>query len=182
MKEYIKIDHQDGLVYFEGFRVKELCVYKDLFKKYVAQLDVRTQDVKHIQQYVQETEIQINQKINPYISYVWVELREYVTNRRSLNGLMKNKITISKGYEIDEYSDSCAFVYFGWGIELNENIIKFIKNGDKYYIKWTALTDDINYYDKRAKKCTFELLCEIEVKEFNNHYEYTQYRMIRDKI
>ena len=63
----------------------------------------------------------LNEKINNELSYVWIELQDYLIDINSIDDLLKKDIEIERGYEIDEQTNSLAHAYFGWSIELNKN-------------------------------------------------------------
>src|SRR5690606_36019328 len=94
-------------------------------------------------------EFNLNRKLNRDFEYAWVELSTYPTQLISIDNITDKKIFIEKGYEIDEEQNSIAHIYFGWSIELFENIIEFRKIENNIYVFWKAISDDVQYYDNR---------------------------------
>jgi hypothetical protein len=179
MKNFIKITDQDGLIYFDQFEENELYVYKNQNNTLTFNIDIRSIMRWQMQDRIPQLEKDLGEKLNEDIRFVYVELRDFETKITSLNEITDLEIKIPKGYEIDPQMDSIACVYFGWDIELNNNIIQFTKDNQNLIVNWKASSDDVNYYDERAKDSGFQTQCALNIKEFNSREEY--YQFIRDK-
>ena len=176
MKEYLIIKHQDGTIYFDEFRVSEVIVFKEQDGEYSLNIDIKTYDVQYSEKELSQKEYDISSKINNDIHFAWIGLRFFAIPRNDTQYLLDTTFTIDRGYDIDIVKDSIAHAYFGWSIELNDNFIKFFETDGNLYLNWKANSDDIIYYDKRAKVNNFELQCKVNFKKFESVTEFIDYQ------
>lgn len=169
--QYIKVYHQDGLIYFDRFRVAELMLIKveNAKNSYQLIIDIQSFDYKHSDDEIKELEQRFNIKINNELDYVWVTLEEITLN--AVDEL--NDLTITA-----EASEG-KFLYFGWHIPLFDNLIKFSKGLTNYNLSWTAMSNDVNYYDEQAKGNKVEIDCELNLLVFDNNEEYQKHEKLK---
>ena len=174
MQQNLSINHQDGTIYFEKFRTSEIVTYPDENNQLVVNINVKTYDGPY-------SEIELNDlpkgigKVKNDIEYCWVELRDYKSSKL-FNELIQNTINFKEGYNINESEGhSIAHCYFGWSIELNHNVINFKRIDNVLFLEWSATSNDVDYYDERAKENKFTLCTKLTEHHLNSRIEYEQH-------
>lgn len=180
MKQFIKINQQDGLIYFDRFEDANLYCYPNHEGNLIVNVEIKSEYEPYTAEELNDLEHILNEKLNREIEFVWIELRSYQTSFQTIEEIFNSEIIIKRGYDIDEEEDSIAHAYFGWSIELNNNIIHFVKNERDIYIKWEAECNDIVYYDDRAEKCYMRLICKLNLIKFDTEKDY--HAFLRKKL
>lgn len=165
--EYLKIGHQDGLIYFEDFRIADIMLIKKDKNTYRLDLDIKTYDGPYSKKETEEIESRLGQSINNEFNYAWLTIENKEIKLSSLEKISNVSFEIEKGWDEDA-ENGLAGIYFGWGIELLNNKINFFKEDKELYINWTAVSGDMDYYDERAKKTTYEMKIKVKVIELES--------------
>jgi hypothetical protein len=168
----IKVYHQDGLIYFDNFRVTELILVNRDKDEYKLILDIQSFDYPHNKEKIFDLESRFKTKINTDINYVWVTLEE-LCNLKTIDDL--------HGFAINDASDNDKFLYFGWHIGLFNNAIQFKKSEQGYCIIWTATSGDVNYYDNRANENKVEINCDLNLFVFPNEDEHQKHITLKNR-
>ncbi|MEO9511723.1 MAG: hypothetical protein ABJN84_18230 [Flavobacteriaceae bacterium] len=180
MKNFLKIEHQDGLIYFRDFRIADLISYPNEEGNLMVNIDVKSYDGPYSVNEVRALTTELGQ-INNDFAYCWIELRDYLCTEKKLQQIFEEEIKISEGYNVEGSINAVAHAYFGWSIELKNNSIRFQSIDDKVKLTWLASSEDVNYYDNRAKNNNFLLECELNVIEFSSEKEYYDYLAEKDE-
>lgn len=162
--EYLKINHQDGLIYFEDFRVADVLLIKKNANTYRFDVDIKTFDGPYSKKERLDIEHRIGQSLYNEYSFAWLSIENHEVEMSTTEELENLTIEIEKGWD-DETENGLVSIYLGWGIELLNNKIKFEKIENDFYIIWKANSGDIDYYDERARQTSYEM----SVKVMENH-------------
>lgn len=171
--EYLKINHQDGLVYFEDFRIADILLIKKNENTYRLDLDIKTYDGPYSKTEKQDIEKRIGRTINNEYSYAWISIENKEVKIPSIEEIENLKFEIEKGWD-EEAENGLASIYFGWGIELLNNQISFSKVDKDLFINWKAVSGDVNYYDERAKQTTYEMKIKVNILELEDEKEISE--------
>ncbi|PZW36919.1 hypothetical protein LX95_02924 [Mesonia algae] len=175
MNEHLKITTQDGLVFFNDFDKRELIYYKKKNGNLVINIEVSADSTERTNSEKNLLEKNLNENLHPEADECWIELRLFHTEIQEIEELIDLIIEIDKGYEINTEYDSVAHYGIWSPKELFENEIRFEKQQGELKVIWKALSNDVNYYNHKAKKCNMELKCFLNIIGFNSESEYWEY-------
>jgi hypothetical protein len=171
---FIRIRQQDGELIFESLKRAELLIVNN--ENNLAEIYINIESDN-------QTEIERNNiseryetELNNSIKFAIPKLQ--FMNIDNVDEFLGGIIEIKKGWG-DEFL--MAGVYVGWGIETFDNIIQFSRiDSENIKINWTCLTDDLNYYDDRAKNCKAEIRADLKVLKFATKEDFWIYE--KDKM
>jgi hypothetical protein len=95
--------------------------------------------------------------------YITIHLQDYPIGNQDPRQAKHLEIRVPKGYD-PEKDAHWTNLYFGEHFETNANIIKLTRAADgSYQVNWTCSSDDVDYYDSRAKDNAIEINGRAEV-------------------
>jgi hypothetical protein len=160
--EFLKVHHQDGLIYFEDFRIADVLLIRKDEHFFRLDVDIKTHDGPYSKREKQALERRLGQAINNNFSYAWLSIENKVIQLSSIDDIENLSLTIEKGWDV-EVNDTLIGIYFGWGIELLNNRIRFSKVGEDLFLHSKAVSGDVDYYDERAKQTTYEMKIKVNI-------------------
>ena len=166
IEEYIKVNTQDGLVYFDQARIADVLLIKLSDNLFRMEIDIKSFDGPYSKTEKENIEKALGQSLNESINYAWISMKNTNVKMTSKDDIENMELSFENGH--DENTDRYLGIYFGWGIQLNNNKLKFEKIDDSLYLNWTATSDDIDYYDERAKGTSHQFRIRVNVVELNN--------------
>lgn len=171
----IKVHHQDGLIYFDRFRIAELMLLKSesSSNEYLLIIDIQSYDYVRSGEEVAELEKKFKVKLNKELRYVGVTL-ELFCDLDPAAGL--DAFVLAPENDGDGPS-----LYFGWHVPLSNNRLKLKKEDGAYNVYWTATADDVEYYDDRARDNKVVINCRLNLFVFENKLEYQQHEKLKSK-
>ena len=142
MRQYLKIQDPDGIVYFNKFKYADISVMCGAFGMRFLNIEIITLDGPYSEEELQRLRAkQLGNEFLGNVEYAHVQLRHFPCNFRSLDDFLARPIRIEQGYGINIYPDTdpIAYCYLGWSVELlhSELQLKKSPNGS-YYLHWTA--------------------------------------------
>lgn len=170
----VKVNNQDGLIYFNNFRVRELILLKSEGEEdeYRMIVDIQSYDYPHSQQELDEFERKFEQKVNNQLDYVWVKFEE-LCNLDSIDEL--------NGLELGIEDCKDKYLYFGWHTPLYNNKLVITKSQNTYLLSWGATSDDAVYYDERATENKVQINCELDLYLFKSEEDWQKHDKLRNK-
>lgn len=155
--QYIKIFHQNGLIYFDQIRVAELVLLRtEEENKYLLTIDVSSFEgfYNDREKAALEKQLGVTLQVPEEMEYVKAAYQEYI---------MLASPDDLDGVEIYEEDNQEKYLYFGWHVLLGKNTLTFKKTGDVVRLHWTATGPDALYneFDERAKENTVEIVCDL---------------------
>lgn len=72
----------------------------------------------------------------------------YITLKKlDVTKLVGRRFSIPESWS-DEKGDHVSCIYYGEHNDIDRNVVRFLEQqGDKYLVRWTGTTTDVNYYD-----------------------------------
>lgn len=170
----IKVYNQDGLIYFDNFRIKELILLKNQENdtEYLVMIDIQTYDYCHTESDITVLEQKFHQRIHNQLNYVWIKFEEFCD-------LKALKDLDSYEFEIEENEDK--YLYFGSHVFLSHNRLKIERNRKSYRIAWEATSDDAIYYDAQTKENSVEINCDVDLYVFNSKEDWQKHDKLRNR-
>ncbi len=165
-EEYIKVNTQDGLVYFDQFRIADVVIIPISENLFRMEIDIKSCDGPYSKEEKLSIEKSLGKPISESINYAWLSMKNANIEINSKADLQDLELLFENGY--DENTDRYLGIYFGWGIQLNNNKLKFEKIENSLYLNWTATSGDIDYYDERAKDAIHEFRFKVNIVELNH--------------
>jgi len=157
--QYIKIFHQDGLIYFDKIRVADLVLLRmEEENRYLLTIDIATFEGTYSAEEIAAIELEQKAKLNPsHTEYAHAVYEDYVELAfpDELDGL-----------EINTEDSDEKRIYFGWNVPLHNNRLMFRKNGSAIHLCWTASADDAFYFHEKAKDSAVDIQCSLNVYVF----------------
>ncbi len=141
MREFIKIHDPDGLVFFDKLKYADISIMRGEFGLSFLSIEVISLDGPYAEAELQGLRAkQIGRNFHPKVEYVHVQLRHALCNYRCLDDFLHRPLRISQGYGMGIYTDTdpIVYAYMGWSMELLHNELKLTKEGNDYYLHWTA--------------------------------------------
>jgi len=166
MKEYLKITGQDELILFKELRISDMMLTPTTDGQFRFDLDIKTFNGQYPESEINEIEKDTGHNINRDISYVWLTIENKPLNQQQASSVKNIDFEIKKGWD-EENGEGLASAYFGWGIELFNNKISIREVENEIWLNWTANSDDVNYYDERAKPTMYEFNVKVNLIELS---------------
>ena len=95
--------------------------------------------------------------------YMTIHLQDYPIGNQDPRQAGSVEIRVPKGYDPEE-GVHWTNLYFGEHFETNGNLIKLKRAQDgSYLVNWTCTSDDVDYYEHRAKDNAIEISGKAEV-------------------
>ena len=161
---HFKIEHQDETLSFDSIKEVLVGFVKVNEAKGILFVKIETEEVSFSDEQIKEFE-----RLDKYpLSYTFDYAIAEVENLQVDIGELKHLI----GKSIQFESDGAAVLYVKAHFDINENKILIEQEGDEYVLTWTGVTDDINYYDERAKPNRIQIRTPIKLMEFGSADEY----------
>lgn len=89
--------------------------------------------------------------------YITVHLQDYPVGNQDPRQTEHLEIRVPKGFDAEQGAH-WTNLYFGEHFETNANIIKLTRDQEgSYLVNWTCTSDDVDYYDSRAKDNAIEI-------------------------
>lgn len=155
--QYIKILHQNGLIYFDQIRQADLVLLRtDEANKYLMTIEIHSFEGQYNEREKVALEGQLGTtlQVPEEMEYVIAAYQEYIT-LASPDDL--------DGVEIFDEDNQDKYLYFGWHVQLGNNTLSFKKTGDIVRLHWTATGPDALYneFDERKKENAVEVVCDM---------------------
>ncbi len=158
--QHLKIFHQDGLIYFDKFRVADLVLLKtEDENKYLLTIDINTFEGEHSADEVTAIEKQFDTRLNP-------------AQMEFANAVYEDYVELASPDDIDglriaKEDSNEKYLYFHWHVFLRNNHLTFRKTGSIVQLHWTATGDDaIHQHSEQAKDNAVEIVCELNFYVF----------------
>jgi hypothetical protein len=155
--QFIKIFHQNGLIYFDQIRTAELVLLRtDEENKYLMTIEIRSFEgyYNDREKVALEKQLATALQVPEEMEYVVAAYQEYIT-LASPDDL--------DGVEIYDEDNQEKYLYFGWHVQLGNNRLTFKKTGNVVRLHWTSTGPDALYneFDKRKKENAVEIVCDL---------------------
>jgi len=158
--QHIKIFHQDGLIYFDKFRVADLVLLKtEEENRYLLTIDINTFEGVYSTDEVTAIEKRFDTRLNP-------------AQMEFANAVYEDYVELSSpddidGLEIAKEDSNEKYLYFHWHVFLRNNRLSFKKIGPTVQLHWTAIGEDaIHQYSGQAKDNAVDIVCELNFYVF----------------
>jgi hypothetical protein len=155
--QYIKIFHQNGLIYFDQIHTAELVLLRtDEANKYLMTIEISSFEGQYNdrEKDALEKQLGVPLQVPEEMDYIKAAYQEYITlaTPDALDGV-----------EIYDEDNQEKYLYFGWHVQLGNNKLTFRKTGDIVRLHWTATGPDALYneFDARAKENAVEVVCDM---------------------
>jgi hypothetical protein len=174
--DFIRVGQQDGELLFERLKRAEILFVSNDINKMEIYVNIESDAQTEAER--KSISERYKTELNEFISFAIPKLQFINLEEEEVDKLLNDKIEIQKGWA-DEFKMSG--IYVGWGIETFNNKIEFSKaDKDKFHLTWTCVTDDLNYYDEKAKKCKAEITATLNAIRFSTKKDFWAYE--KDKM
>jgi len=167
MKEYLKIEVGEKIMYYPEFRLAEMTIMPWYNNKYRIDIELGTYDGKFNSQQKEKFENELNEKIDNRFSNICLRLE---TGQIPHNDIEKIKLEISDGGDEDE--GGLVQLCVDWVIYLKNISIEFKRIDGELYTIWKGKSEDIDSYVTPGSNTTYELVAKIrKITELKDYKE-----------
>jgi hypothetical protein len=160
MRQYLKLQDPDGLIYFDQFKYADISIVRGEFGMRFLNIEVISLDGPYTEEELLRMRAkQLGSNFLNVVEYVHVQLRHFPCNFRTLDDFVAQPLRVMQGYGINIYpeTDPIAYAYLGWSMELLHSEISLVKEGNDYYLNWVSNNE--GFLSETGGKATQLELC-----------------------
>lgn len=159
-----KIEHQDETLSFDTMKEALVGFVKVNEAKGLLFVKVETEEVSFSRKQIKEFERLDKYPLIYTFNFAIAEVENQPVEVSNLEQLI--------GRTLEFESDGEAILYVRAHFDISQNKLLIEQEGENYILTWTGVTDDINYYDERAKPNRIYVRTPIKLMQFDSADEY----------